>query len=34
MNPNCQSFSQVNDIDEFYDCVFSVLTECSDGLSN
>ena len=29
-NPN----SHVNDIDEFYDCIFSILTECSDGLSN
>ena len=33
-NPNCQTRSHVNDIDEFYDCIFSVLTECSDGLSN
>ena len=29
-----QQSLHVNDIDEFYDCIFSVLMECSDGLSN
>ena len=33
-DPNCQSLSHMNEIDEFYDCIFSVLTECSDGFSN
>ena len=31
-DPNCQNPSQINDIDSFYDDIFTVLMECSESL--
>ena len=33
-DPNCQNPSHINDIDSFYDDIFTVLTECSESLAN
>ena len=33
-DPNCQNPSHINDIDSFYDDIFTVLTECSKSLAN
>ena len=33
-DPNCQNPGHINDIDSFYDNIFTVLTECSESLAN
>ena len=33
-DPNCQNPNHINDIDTFYDDIFTVLAECSESLAN
>ena len=32
-DPNCQNPSHINDIETFYDDIYTVLTECSESLA-